>query len=125
MTTSVKGTLAADASEMFNALKKLDCFKRHFDISHGTLSEIIVAHVTNGRVLGGNKKGRDVESQRYGMIEVKSRMLGSDGPNPRVSLRPGNLANSDYFAALRWSREFDLTEAILLPKYAVLPVYNA
>ncbi|MEI3807613.1 hypothetical protein V6R85_24125 [Agrobacterium sp. CCNWLW32] len=107
-----------DATEMYNILRTANCIKRYDSISHQLLAELVVAIATNGEVVGGNNRGSDVVSPTYGKIEVKSRILGTDGPFPRVSLKPHNLDKSDWIAAVRWTRDFDFHDAVALPKAA-------
>lgn len=116
---------AADASEMFNVLRTTECLKRYQEISHQLLSELLVAIATEGEVVGGNNRGSDVLSPKYGKIEVKSRILGTDGPFPRVSLKTHNLEKADCFVGIRWTRDFQFHAAFMLPKSAVLPLYQA
>lgn len=115
----------ADAIEMHKVLRTAECMKRYDSISHQLLSELLVAIATGGEVVGGNNRGSDVASAKYGKIEVKSRILGTDGPFPRISLKAHNLEKADYFAAIRWERNFEFHAAILLPKSSTLTLYNA
>jgi hypothetical protein len=92
---------------------------RYDQISHQLLSELLVAIATDGEIIGGNNLGSDVSSPAYGLIEVKSRILGTDGPYPRISLKQRNLDKASWFAAVRWTRSFTLHDAILLPKGSV------
>lgn len=108
----------ADAAEMYSILRTANCIKRYDSISHQLLSELIVAIATNGEVVGGNNRGSDVLSSTYGKVEVKSRILGTDGQFPRISLKPHNLEKSDWIVAVRWTREFEFYDAVALPKAA-------
>ncbi|MEY9562250.1 hypothetical protein [Sinorhizobium fredii] len=108
----------ADAAEMYKILRTANCIKRYDSISHQLLAELAVAIATEGEVVGGNNRGSDVVSPTYGKIEVKSRILGTDGPYPRVSLKPQNLDKSDWIVAVRWTRGFEFHDAIALPKSA-------
>jgi hypothetical protein len=56
---------------------------------------------------------------------VKSRILGTDGPFPRVSLRKSNLEKADNIVAIRWTPGFVFHDAVLLPKTAALTAYEA
>lgn len=106
----------ADASEMHAILKTAACTKRYQEISHQLMSELLVAIATKGEVVGNNNRGSDVISPEYGKIEVKSRILGTDGEFPRVSLKPHNLDKADWFVGIRWTRDFDFHAAFMLPK---------
>src|SRR5258707_13280613 len=101
----------ADATEMMRILQTAQCMARYNHISHELLSELLVAIATGREVIGGNNLGSDVSSPTYGLIEVKSRILGTDGPNPRISLKQRNLDKASWFAAVRWNRDFTLHEA--------------
>ncbi|TKB11406.1 MAG: hypothetical protein E5V75_27285 [Mesorhizobium sp.] len=107
-----------DAGEMYSILRTANCIKRYDSISHQLLAELVVAIATDGEVVGGNNRGSDVISPIYGKIEVKSRILGTDGPFPRVSLKPHNLEKADWIAAVRWTRDFEFYGAVALPRVA-------
>lgn len=112
-----------DAAEMYSILRTANCIKRYDSISHQLLAELVVAIATNGEVVGGNNRGSDVISSAYGKIEVKSRILGTDGPCPRVSLKPHNLEKADWIAAVRWTREFEFHDAVALPTAAAQELF--
>lgn len=113
-----------DAAEMFGILRTARCIERYDSISHQLLSELLVAIATSGEVVGGNNRGSDVLSPGYGKIEVKSRILGTDGEFPRISLKQHNLDKADWFAAVRWTRRFEFHAAVALPKSAVVPLFE-
>lgn len=113
-----------DAAEMFGILRTAKCIARYDSISHQLLSELLVAIATGGEVVGGNNRGSDVFSPQYGKIEVKSRILGTDGEFPRISLKQHNLDKADWFVAVRWTKRFEFHDAVALPKSAVLPLFD-
>lgn len=113
-----------DAAEMFSILRTAKCIERYDSISHQLLSELLVAIATGGEVVGGNNRGSDVFSPEYGKIEVKSRILGTDGEFPRISLKQHNLDKADWFVAVRWTKRFEFHDAVALPKIAVLPLFE-
>lgn len=115
---------ASDAREMAHILQNSKCIQRYDRISHDLLGEILVAAALEGFVEGGNRRGSDVRSPTYGRVEVKSRILGTDGPFPRVSLRPSNLEKADNFVAIRWHRDFTFHDAVLNSKQTVLQLYR-
>lgn len=112
-----------DAMEMHSVLRNANCMKRYEAISHNLLSELLVAIAVGGEVVGKNNLGSDVISPKYGRIEVKSRILGTDGPYPRVSLKSSNIDKADYFVAVRWTRDFEFHAAWMLPKSAAATLY--
>lgn len=114
-----------DAKEMLGILRSAECMKRYDQISHQLLSEILVAISVKGEVIGGNNRGSDVRSTTHGLIEVKSRILGTDTAFPRVSLRLHNLEKASWFAAVRWARDFTFYDAFMLPKSSAFPLYSA
>lgn len=116
--------LQADAIEMAGLLKS-PCVQRHKIISHGKLSELLTAICTQGFMAECNAPGHDVRAPNYGLIEVKSRELGTDGPFPRVSLNDGKLRSANWFMAVRWTPEGALYAAIMLPLSSVQPLYDA
>ncbi len=109
---------AADASEMHTILRTAACTKRYQEISHQLMSELLVAIATEGEVVGGNNRGSDILSQKYGKIEVKSRILGTDGQFPRVSLKASNIEKADWFVGIRWTKDFQFHAAYMVPKSA-------
>lgn len=114
----------ADATEMARILQTSECMVRYDHISHELLSELLVAIATGGEVIGGNNLGSDVRSPTYGLIEVKSRILGTDGPYPRISLKQRNLDKASWFAAVRWNRNFTFHDAVILPKDSVQRLFD-
>jgi hypothetical protein len=113
-----------DGREMAKILREAKCMERYDRISHDILSEILVAASLDGIVEGGNRRGSDVISPDFGRVEVKSRILGTDGPFPRVSLKPSNLEKADYFVAVRWTHNFAFHDAVMLPKNDVVELYG-
>lgn len=113
-----------DAKEMVAILQTAKCVARFGGITHNVLSELLVAIVTGGDRIGRNNLGSDVRSPTYGLIEVKSRVLGTDGPNPRVSLKRSNIEKADWFAALRWTGQFALADAVMLPRESARILFN-
>lgn len=111
-----------DAAEMFGILRSAMCLSRYDCISHQLLAEIVVAIATGGEVVGGNNRGSDVISPKYGKVEVKSRILGTDGDYPRISLKAHNIEKADWVAAVRWTRQFAFYDAVALPCYAISPL---
>jgi hypothetical protein len=111
-----KHLLAQDAAEMMRILTTAKCVSRYSTISPDRLAEILTAAVTEGDLVGGNSAGYDVNSRRLGFVEVKARILGTDGPLPRVSLKTRNIEKSDFFMAVRWTRQMELYAAVGLPK---------
>lgn len=115
---------AEDAREIWSILQTAKCMARYDKISHEILAEILVAIATGGEVIGGNNRGSDVRSPQFGLIEVKSRILGTDGPYPRISLKQHNLDKADWFAAVRWHRNYALYDAVMLPKLVARELYD-
>lgn len=113
-----------DAAEMFGILRTAKCIERYDSISHQLLSELLVAIATDGEVVGGNNRGSDVISPQYGKVEVKSRILGTDGEFPRISLKQHNLDKADWFVAVRWTKRFEFYDAVALSKAAVTPLFE-
>jgi hypothetical protein len=112
-----------DAAEMYKILRSALCIQRYDSISHQLLAELLVAIATDGEVIGGNKRGSDVLSPSFGRVEVKSRILGTDGAFPRISLKPHNLDKSDWITAVRWTRGFEFYDAVALPKTAAMSLF--
>lgn len=123
--TGMVDLLRQDAAEMAGILCSARCVERHAAISHDRLAEVLTALVTVGELSSGNARGHDVVSPTFGRIEVKSRILGTDGPFPRVTLKASNIEKSDFFMGVRWTRDMRLHEAVGLAKVAVMPLYEA
>lgn len=119
--TFTNAELHRDALEMQTILREGESFKRHQVISLDKLSEILTALATGGIVTSRNTAGHDVVAP-IGRIEVKSRVLGTDGPFPRVSLKPNKL-DADYVMAVRWTPECVFHAAYLLPTASVRPLF--
>ena len=115
---------AEDAREIWSILQTAKCMAHYDKISHEILAEILVAIATGGEVIGANNRGSDVCSPQFGLIEVKSRILGTDGPYPRVSLKQHNLDKAQWFAAIRWDRNYTLYDAVMLPKLVAQGLYE-
>lgn len=115
--------LRADTAEMAAILRTAKCIARHPVISHSRLAEVLTALVTAGSLTDSNAKGHDVISPAFGVIEVKSRVLGTDGPFPRVSLRASNIEKANFFVAVRWTPDMRLYDAIGLPRTSVAVLY--
>ncbi|WP_173089175.1 hypothetical protein [Devosia sp. 1635] len=67
----------------------------------------------------------DVLSPVHGRIEVKTRVEGTDGDNPRVSLKEAKFETADHFMAVRWTRDAELSLALMLPAASVKPLHLA
>jgi hypothetical protein len=117
--------LRQDAVEMIRILSTARCATRHSIISPDRLSEILTAIVTAGELVGGNSKGYDVISPEFGRVEVKARILGTDGPFPRVSLKASNITKAGFFMAVRWTNSMQLHDAVALPQADAAALYSA
>lgn len=123
--TPTVGELRADALEMSAIMRSAECMIRHPEISHDRLAEILTALCVAGELASRNSKGYDVASEEHGRIEVKSRILGTDGWFPRVSLTPNKMAVADAVMAVRWTPEYTFHAAVLLSRDAVRPLFEA
>jgi hypothetical protein len=117
--------LRQDAAKMMRILTTANCVARYSTISLDRLSEILTAIVMDGTLVGGNSKGHDIVSPTFGRVEVKSRILGTDGPFPRVSLKTANMERADFFVAVRWTEAMQFYDAVGLPKAAAATLYAA
>lgn len=125
MATEKQKHALKDAQELHQILRTANCMERYEKISHEILAELLVALATGGEVIGGNNRGSDVRSPAYGLIEVKSRILGTDGPFPRISLKRSNIEKAQWFAAVRWKKDYAFYDAVMLPKARVQILYDA
>lgn len=110
---------------MHRITQRASCMLRYSVISLDKPAEILTALCADGTVAERNTKGYDVVSPVHGKIEVKSRVLGTDGPFPRISLSPNKLVESDSFMAVRWGYDHSLYAAIMLDRADVQPLYVA
>ena len=113
-----------DLAEMYRVMRSAECFQRYDKISHEIAAEILAAAVLDGEVIGGNRRGSDVRTQRYGIVEVKSRILGTDGPFPRVSLKRHHFETANFIFAVRWKPDQEFYAAYLLPSSAARQLYE-
>lgn len=118
-------TLLADAQEMHRIIQGASCMRRHSVISLDKLAEILTALATGGTVAERNAKGYDVASPEYGKIEVKARVLGTDGTFPRITLTPNKLVGANSFMAVRWDGDHRIHAAVMLDRDTVRPLYEA
>ena len=109
---------------MWGIMQSAKCMARYDKISHEILAELLISIVIDGKVIGENNRGSDVKSPAHAFIEVKSRILGTDGQFPRVSLKQHNIEKADWFAAVRWTREYTLDDAVMLPKSSACVLYE-
>lgn len=117
--------LHGDAIEMVSLLKNAACIVRHHVVSYDKAAEILTAICTDGEIADRNSPGYDVHSERFGRIEVKSRVLGTDGPFPRISLTTKKLEGADSFMAVRWTKAGEIHAAVMLPRESTYPLFTA
>jgi hypothetical protein len=74
--------------------------------------------------MAAGNKGFDVQCPRFGKVEVRGRVLGTDGHYPRITLRRSPSEGYDHLAAVRFERDFSFWRAIILPAAALGPLYE-
>ena len=92
------------------------------EITTGRFGELLIASVTSGEIK--NKTGYDISAPGYGKIEVKSRVLGTDGKWPRVTLGKTNIKEADHVAVIRFSPAYEVVAACILSIDKVKPLYS-
>jgi hypothetical protein len=88
----------------------------------GSYSEKLIAVLDGGEVV--QKHGYDTDGGRLGKVEVRSRMLGTDGRCPRLTTNSTKMKNSEYHAIIHFGAGYQIYEAILVPTSALIPLYN-
>ena len=97
----------------------------HGPITVDALGETLVAAAFGGTRMKRNNADFDVRCPRFGLVEVRSRVLGTDGWLPRVTLRKAPLGAYDHVAALRFEPDLAFWRGVILPTAALIPLYEA
>lgn len=97
----------------------------HGPLTVDALGETLVAAAFGGTRMKRNNADFDVRCPRYGLVEVRSRVLGTDGWLPRLTLRKAPLGVYDHVAALRFAPDLSFWRGVILPTTALIPLYEA
>jgi hypothetical protein len=90
-------------------------------------AEVLVAEALNAqRIPNGVNQGYDLISSKYGRIEVKCRMLPTDGRiEERVDLKGSKIHGFDYLAIVIFYPDFGVKGSILVPYDNVWPIVDS
>jgi len=104
------------------ARRMADLLSAYGEIKASRYCEILVAAALGGEVMPPTFPGYDVRCPRLGRVQVRMRIKGTDGPNPRISFR-GEPADFDVLVAVHLDADFGVHKALAIPVAAVLPHY--
>lgn len=110
-----------DAADEARRLQRL--LIAHGPISADILGEALFAAAFGGEPMARGNKDYDVRCPRFGLVEVRSRILGTDGWHPRISLRRAPNGEYDHVAALRFEQDYSFWRAVVLPTAALQRLY--
>lgn len=90
-------------------------------------AEVLVTEALEGeRVQSGVNQGYDIISQKYGRVEVKCRVLPTDGrQEDRVDIRNTKADGFDYLAIVVFFPDYSAKGAILVPYSEVWPIIDS
>lgn len=86
--------------------------------------EILVAATYDGELMAPNHPEFDVHCTRFGRVQVRTRVIGTDGKYPRISLR-GMPSEFDVLIGAHLAQNFSINHAIALRSPAIEPLYLA
>ncbi|MFT8246464.1 hypothetical protein [Roseomonas sp. BN140053] len=112
-----------DAADEARRLQSL--LLAHGPLTVDALGETLVAAAFGGARMKRNNADFDVRCPRFGLVEVRSRVLGTDGWLPRLTLRKAPLGVYDHVAALRFALDLSFWRGVILPTAALIPLYEA
>jgi hypothetical protein len=90
-------------------------------------AEVLVAEALEGdRVPNSVNQGYDVTSPKYGRVEVKCRVLPTDGRREeRVDVRDTKADGFDYLAIVVFYPDYSVSGAVLVPYGEVWPIIDS
>lgn len=95
----------------------------HGPVTTDELGEQLVAAAFGGTLMERGNKDFDIQCRRYGRVEVRTRILGTDGWLPRITLRRPPDGAYDHLAAVRLEQDRSFWRALILPTAALAPLY--
>jgi hypothetical protein len=96
----------------------------HGEVTLHALAEALFAGAFGGVPMKRGNKDFDIQCSRFGAVEVRSRVVGTDGDTPRLTLRR-SPSGYDHVCALRFERDFSVVRAVVLPTAALVPLHAA
>lgn len=97
----------------------------HGEVAISAFAEALFAAAFGGQRRQRGNPGFDIDCPRFGKVEVRARVLGTDGDYPRVTLRKSPDGQFDHLAAVRLDKNLALWKAFILPTLALKPLYDA
>jgi hypothetical protein len=97
----------------------------HGEVAISAFAEALFAAAFGGKRMPRGNRDFDVSCPKFGKVEVRARVLGTDGAFPRVTLSKSPDGQCDHIAAIRLDENLNLWKAIILPSVALKPLYDA
>jgi hypothetical protein len=97
----------------------------HGEVAISTFAEALFAAAFGGQRTPRANPNFDVVCPRFGKVEVRARVLGTDGDYPRISLRKSPDGEFDHLAAVRLDKKLNFWKAFILPTAALKPLFDA
>lgn len=91
------------------------------EITAGRFAELLVAAAVGGRVV--DQTGYDIECSDGRRIEVRSRVEGTDGNAPRVTLNDAKMRACTEVVAIRFNARYTPVEARLVRRDDIEPLF--
>jgi hypothetical protein len=91
------------------------------EVTAGRFAELLVAAVLRGKVV--HQVGYDIECSDGRRVEVRSRVEGTDGDTPRVTLNDAKMELCTDVIAIRFSSRYQPIEARLVRRVDLEPLY--
>jgi hypothetical protein len=91
------------------------------EVTAGKFAELLVAEVLGGKVV--DKPGFDIECCDGRRVEVRSRVEGTDGNAPRITLSKKKMELCTDIVAFRFNRLYEPIEARLVRKAHLEQLY--
>jgi len=92
------------------------------EVTGALLAEMLVAEIFEGKVVNGI--GYDVECPDGRRIEVRSRVEGTDGKMPRITLSKKKMEVCSDIVAVRFDCRYQPVEVRLVPKSELKLLYE-
>ncbi len=108
---------------MAEAVRLFGLLRTHGEVTKDAFCENLVAAALGGTLMSRGNKGFDVRHPALGRIEVRSRMLGTDGDKPRITLRCDPVEACDWLVAVRITPDFRLHEGWMFAARSLQRLY--
>ncbi len=98
--------------------------REHGEVTISAFAEALFAAAFDGKRMSRGNRNFDLDCARFGKVEVRTRVLGTDGEYPRITLRKSPDGQFDHLAAVRLNETLGLWKASVLPTLALRPLYD-